>query len=177
MNDLVMIIKRTVVPNFLNIRTSIKAYDRDALCCGAPCWRWVYHALQANLVRLVDDLGDVGTPEVEVEFRDGEYDARHAMRLHLLEVGLGMLDVVEPVVADGCLRYHFFSFGCGRTTVHGGIVYQIFRRSRRLAAGKPRSAGEKDRWQHHHVAQGGTRQLPKRDAFPRGKIRHRRNLH
>ena len=47
MNDLVMIIKRTVVPNFLNIRTSIKAYDRDALCCGAPCWRWVYHALHS----------------------------------------------------------------------------------------------------------------------------------
>ena len=47
MNDLVMIIKHTVVPNFLNIRTSIKAYDRDALCCGAPCWRWVYHALHS----------------------------------------------------------------------------------------------------------------------------------
>ena len=47
MNDLVMIIKRTVVPNFLNIRTSIKAYDRDALCCGAPCWRWAYHALHS----------------------------------------------------------------------------------------------------------------------------------
>ena len=47
MNDLVMIIKQTVVPNFLNIRTSIKAYDRDALCCGAPCWRWAYHALHS----------------------------------------------------------------------------------------------------------------------------------
>ena len=47
MNDLVMIIKQTVIPNFLNIRTSIKAYDRDALCCGAPCWRWAYHALHS----------------------------------------------------------------------------------------------------------------------------------
>ena len=47
MNDLVMIIKQTVLPNFLNIRTSIKAYDRDALCCGAPCWRWAYHALHS----------------------------------------------------------------------------------------------------------------------------------
>jgi hypothetical protein len=42
-----MIIKDTVKPNFLNIRTSIKAYDRDAICCGAPCWRWVYHALHS----------------------------------------------------------------------------------------------------------------------------------
>ena len=47
MNELVMIIKQTVVPNFMNIRTSIKAYDRDALCCGAPCWRWAYHALHS----------------------------------------------------------------------------------------------------------------------------------
>jgi hypothetical protein len=47
MNDLVKIIKQTVMPNFLNIRTSIKAYDRDALCCGAPCWRWAYHALHS----------------------------------------------------------------------------------------------------------------------------------
>ena len=46
-NTLCMIIKDTVKPNFLNIRTSIKAYDRDSLCCGAPCWRWVYHALHS----------------------------------------------------------------------------------------------------------------------------------
>lgn len=47
MNELCMIIKETVKPNFLNIRTSIKTYDRDALCCGAPCWRWAYHALHS----------------------------------------------------------------------------------------------------------------------------------
>ena len=32
MNELCMIIKDTVRPNFLNIRTSIQTYDRDALC-------------------------------------------------------------------------------------------------------------------------------------------------
>jgi len=42
-----MIIKDTVKPNFLNIRTSLQTYDRDALCCGAPCWRWAYHALHS----------------------------------------------------------------------------------------------------------------------------------
>lgn len=47
MNELCMIIKDMVKPNFLNIKTSIKTYDRDALCCGAPCWRWVYHALHS----------------------------------------------------------------------------------------------------------------------------------
>ena len=47
MNELCMIIKDTVKPNFLNIRTSLQTYDRDALCCGAPCWRWVYHALHS----------------------------------------------------------------------------------------------------------------------------------
>jgi len=42
-----MIIKEMTIPNFLNIKTSIQTYDRDALCCGAPCWRWVYHALHS----------------------------------------------------------------------------------------------------------------------------------
>ena len=47
MNELCKIIKETVTPNFLNIRVSIKTYDRDALCYGVPCWRWVYHALHS----------------------------------------------------------------------------------------------------------------------------------
>ena len=47
MNELCNIIKETVLPNFLNIRTSIRAYDRDADCLGAPCWRWAYHALHS----------------------------------------------------------------------------------------------------------------------------------
>ena len=47
MNELVSIIKDTVKPNFLNIKTSLETYDRDALCCGAPCWRWAYHALHS----------------------------------------------------------------------------------------------------------------------------------
>ena len=47
MTELVNIIKDTVKPNFLNIKTSIQTYDRNAICCGAPCWRWVYHALHS----------------------------------------------------------------------------------------------------------------------------------
>ena len=47
MNELCMIIKDMVKPNFLNIRTSIQTYNRDAICCGAPCWRWVYHTLHS----------------------------------------------------------------------------------------------------------------------------------
>ncbi len=47
MRELINVIKDTVVPNFLNIRTSIQTYDPDALCCGAPCWRWAYHALHS----------------------------------------------------------------------------------------------------------------------------------
>ena len=45
--ELCMIIKEMVKPNFLNIRTSLQTYDRNALCCGAPCWRWAYHALHS----------------------------------------------------------------------------------------------------------------------------------
>jgi hypothetical protein len=47
MRELCEIIKETVKPNFLNIRTSIQTYDRDAVLYGAPCWRWVYHALHS----------------------------------------------------------------------------------------------------------------------------------
>ena len=47
MNELCKIIKETVVPNFMNIRTSLRTYDRDAICCGAPCWRWAYHAIHS----------------------------------------------------------------------------------------------------------------------------------
>ena len=47
MNELCMIIREAVRPNFLNIRTSLRTYDRDALCYGAPCWRWAYHALHS----------------------------------------------------------------------------------------------------------------------------------
>ncbi len=47
MNDLCKVIREMVIPNFLNIRTSIKTYDRDAVICGSPCWRWAYHALHS----------------------------------------------------------------------------------------------------------------------------------
>ena len=47
MRQLCDIIKETVIPNFMNIRTSLRTYDRDALCCGAPCWRWAYHAIHS----------------------------------------------------------------------------------------------------------------------------------
>ena len=47
MNELCKVIREMVIPNFLNIRTSIQTYDRDAVICGAPCWRWVYHALHS----------------------------------------------------------------------------------------------------------------------------------
>ena len=36
-----------VKPNFVNIKTSVKTYDRNALFCGVQCWRWVYHALHS----------------------------------------------------------------------------------------------------------------------------------
>lgn len=47
MNELCMVIKQTVIPNFMNIRAALQAYDRDALFCGAPCWRWAYHTLHS----------------------------------------------------------------------------------------------------------------------------------
>lgn len=42
MNELCQIIKNMVIPNFINMETSIKTYDRNADCCGAPAWRFVH---------------------------------------------------------------------------------------------------------------------------------------
>ena len=47
MNELCQIIENMVVPNFINMETAIKTYDRNADCCGAPAWKFVYHALHS----------------------------------------------------------------------------------------------------------------------------------
>ena len=47
MNTLCNVIKSTVVPNLINMRVALHTYDRNALCCGAPCWRWAYHTLHS----------------------------------------------------------------------------------------------------------------------------------
>ena len=56
---------------------------------------------KAQLVRLFDDVVDVGEPEVHVELGDGQNHGVHAVLDHLLEVLFGVLHVVEAVVADG----------------------------------------------------------------------------
>lgn len=40
-------IKKQVAPNFINLETAIKTYDRNALVCGAPAWRYVYHTIHS----------------------------------------------------------------------------------------------------------------------------------
>ena len=46
-NDHIEAIKRQVEANFTNLETSIKTYDRNALVCGAPAWRYVYHTIHS----------------------------------------------------------------------------------------------------------------------------------
>lgn len=47
MKTLCEIIKMQVVPNFINLETAIKTYDRNALVCGSPAWRYVYHTIHS----------------------------------------------------------------------------------------------------------------------------------
>ena len=47
MNTLCNIIKEQLYPNFVNLETAIKTYDRDALVCGSPAWRYVYHTIHS----------------------------------------------------------------------------------------------------------------------------------
>ena len=69
MRELVNVIKDTVIPNFLNIRTSLQTYDRNAICCGAPCWRWAYHALHSADKWFINPY-DYKEPD----FHEGEMD-------------------------------------------------------------------------------------------------------
>lgn len=41
-----MLLKQTLA-NYLNLEIAIRTYDRDALVCGVPAWRYVYHAIHS----------------------------------------------------------------------------------------------------------------------------------
>ena len=47
MNTLCNYIKQQADINFINLETAIKTYDRDALVCGSPAWRYVYHTIHS----------------------------------------------------------------------------------------------------------------------------------
>lgn len=47
MNTLCNYIKQQADINFINLETAIKTYDRDAIVCGAPAWRYVYHTIHS----------------------------------------------------------------------------------------------------------------------------------
>ena len=47
MNSHCQMIKRQVTANFINLETAVKTYDRNAPVCGAPAWRYVYHAIHS----------------------------------------------------------------------------------------------------------------------------------
>lgn len=47
MNRLCGYIKEQAEINFINLETALKTYDRNALVCGAPGWRYVYHAIHS----------------------------------------------------------------------------------------------------------------------------------
>ena len=47
MNTLCNYIKQQADINFINLETAIKTYDRNALVCGAPAWRYVYHTIHS----------------------------------------------------------------------------------------------------------------------------------
>lgn len=47
MKTLCEVIKEQVRANFLNLETAVGTYDRNALVCGAPAWRYVYHTIHS----------------------------------------------------------------------------------------------------------------------------------
>ena len=61
---------------------------------------------QTDLMCLIDDPRNIRPPEIEIEFGDGENHLRDTMRLHFLEVRLGMFHVVKSIVTDSSLSNH-----------------------------------------------------------------------
>lgn len=47
MRELCEMIKKNVCPNLTNLETAVKTYDRNALVCGSPAWRYVYHTIHS----------------------------------------------------------------------------------------------------------------------------------
>lgn len=47
MNILCTVIRHQVIPNFINLEIALRTYDRSALVCGAPAWRYAYHAIHS----------------------------------------------------------------------------------------------------------------------------------
>ena len=47
MRNLCKIIKKQVSANFINLETAIKTYNRNALVCGSPAWRYIYHTIHS----------------------------------------------------------------------------------------------------------------------------------
>ncbi|MBR6419349.1 MAG: DinB family protein [Oscillospiraceae bacterium] len=45
MHSVCEMIRRQTEANFVNLMIALKTYDREALVCGAPAWRFAYHTL------------------------------------------------------------------------------------------------------------------------------------
>lgn len=47
MNTLIKQIREQTAVNFINLETAVMTYSRDALVCGSPAWRYVYHTIHS----------------------------------------------------------------------------------------------------------------------------------
>lgn len=66
---LVGCIKEQLEINFLNLEIALKTYDREALVCGAPAWRYAYHTIHSCDKWLVNPL-NYTEPEFHVRGLD-----------------------------------------------------------------------------------------------------------
>ena len=47
MDTLIKQIREQTAVNFINLETAVRTYSRDALVCGSPAWRYVYHTIHS----------------------------------------------------------------------------------------------------------------------------------
>ncbi|MFR7724361.1 MAG: DinB family protein, partial [Clostridia bacterium] len=69
MNTVCMMIKKQTVPNFINLETMLRTYDRSALVCGAPAWRYAYHMIHSADKWFIDPF-DFTEPQFHEEGMD-----------------------------------------------------------------------------------------------------------
>ncbi|MCU6727087.1 Uncharacterised protein [uncultured Ruminococcus sp.] len=110
MNTVCMMIKKQTVPNFINLETMLRTYDRSALVCGAPAWRYAYHMIHSADKWFIDPF-DFTEPQFHEEGMDNpdnpcEAELSDELLLdyaaHVRDKTLAYLDSLDDTMLNEC---------------------------------------------------------------------------
>ncbi len=136
MKSICTMIKKQVEPNFINLETAIKTYDRNAAVCGAPAWRYVYHTIHSadkwfiNPFKFTEPpFHSVGmdNPDAPCEavLTDAQLlDYLHAVRQKTLDYLNGLTDELLSECPENCpyTRLELIIMQFRHISVHTGML-------------------------------------------------------